>query len=234
MKPIFHILFFTLYSINILFAQKAVEPDKMKSFNITVNFDSYTVKTQMLKDNKALKTNPDLTYCWYSNQKLIETKGGFDGKLIHGFYKSFYLNNQLRESGTYKYGVKHSEWKTWYPDGKLKDITNWKNGVKNGSFTVYNEFGQKMAQGSFKNNLLHGKFKTFDNQGNVSSLQKYNMGKEVIKQEKVKNNATKQKKVKPQPDTSKEKPKKEKTKKGFFNRKKSASDSTSVNQTKNI
>ena len=70
-------------------AQRFVEPENMKSFNVTVNHNDYTVKTQMLKDHKKLNVNPDLTYSWYSSQKIMETKGGFDGKLIHGYYKAF-------------------------------------------------------------------------------------------------------------------------------------------------
>ncbi len=83
-------------------AQRFVEPDKMKAFNITVNYPDYTVKTQMLKEPKQFKPDVDLTYHWYTSQKIMETKGGFDGKLLHGTYRSFYLNDQLFESGEFK------------------------------------------------------------------------------------------------------------------------------------
>src|SRR3954471_4133174 len=112
--------------------QKPIAPDKIIAFNITVNHDDYTVKTQMLKDPKKIKVDNELSYLWFYSNKIMETKGGYDGKLIHGYYKSFYLNNQLRESGEIKYGVKHHEWRNWYNDGKLKEVSTWKNGRKNG------------------------------------------------------------------------------------------------------
>ena len=185
------------------FSQRFVEPENMKSFNVTVNFNDYTVKTQMLKDHKKIDVNPDLTYSWYTSQKIIETKGGFDGKLIHGYYKAFYLNNQLKESGDFKYGVKNGEWKIWYTDGKLKEITNWRNGVKTGKFTLYNDYGVIMASGSFKNNLLHGKFYTYDNKGNILLKQKYNAGVEIIKVEKKKKEKVTKTKEAPKEKTEK-------------------------------
>lgn len=199
------------------YAQRFVEPDKMKSFNITVNYPEYTVKTQMLKDAKKISTDVELTYHWYMAQKIMETKGGFDGKLLHGTYRSFYLNDQLFESGEFKYGVKSGEWKNWYPDGKLKEITHWKKGRKNGKYSLYNNFGKLMATGTFKNDLLTGTFTTYDPSGNVSSKRTYKKGKEVIKQKKVK-------KSKKQKDTATpertDKPAKEK--KGLFRKKKGA------------
>src|SRR5437868_6907109 len=99
-------------------AQKYTEPDEMKTFNITVNYDDYTVKTQMLRDGEKVKTDNELAYLWYKSNKIIETKGGYDGRLLHGYYKTFYLNNQLREQGEIKYGLKHKEWKYWYSNGQ--------------------------------------------------------------------------------------------------------------------
>jgi hypothetical protein len=48
----------------------------MKSFNITFNYPDYTVKTQMLKEPKKIKPEPDLSYHWYVSQKIMETKSG--------------------------------------------------------------------------------------------------------------------------------------------------------------
>jgi hypothetical protein len=181
-------LFLLLISLRLL-SQKEVEPEKIKAFSITVNYDNYTVKTQMLKDPKKITIDNDLTYLWFNAHKILETKGGFDGKLIHGYYKSFYLNNQLRESGEVKYGLKHNIWKNWYPDGKLKEVITYKNGRKNGYYELYNDYGELMAKGCFKNDLLHGKFYTYDNLGRISATKKYKHGNEMIpkpKKEKVK------------------------------------------------
>jgi hypothetical protein len=162
------------------FSQKFVEPDKQKQFNITVNYEDYTVKTQMLSANKEIKISNDKTYLWYGSQKIMETKGGFDGRLIHGKYNAFYLNNQLKEQGMIKYGLKNKEWKYWYPDGKLKEIITWKNGVKNGHYELYNDNGQLMAKGNFRNDKLHGKFFTYGLGGKVTEKKAYKNGDEVI------------------------------------------------------
>jgi antitoxin component YwqK of YwqJK toxin-antitoxin module len=153
-------------------------PSKLKQFNITVNFEDYTVKTQMLSQEKKIPVNNDRLYMWYSTQKIMETKGGYDGKLIHGVYKAFYLNNQLKEQGCVKYGLKNKEWKYWYPDGKLKEVITWKNGVKNGFYALYNDYGQMMAKGNFKQDKLHGKFYTYGNAGSVLEKKVYKNGNE--------------------------------------------------------
>src|ERR1043165_6820074 len=91
---------FPLLGFSVLaFSQKQIDPDKIVAFNVTVNFEDYTVKTQMLKDPKKVTIDNELIYLWYNSNKIMETRGGYDGKLLHGYYKSFYPNNQLRESG---------------------------------------------------------------------------------------------------------------------------------------
>lgn len=196
-RSIFSILIASL-SLS-LYSQKAIDPDKIVAFNVTVNFEDYTVKTQMLKDPKKIKIDNELSYLWFNSNKIIETKGGYDGKLLHGYYKSFYLNNQLRESGEIKYGTKHHEWRNWYSDGKLKEVSTWKNGRKNGKYELYNDYGHLMAQGNFKNDLLHGHFYTYDNFGRIADIKKYKNGNEVVPKQK-------RQKVKKEP---KEKAKKE-------------------------
>ncbi len=199
-------IYIIIHFIACLNAQLPIEPSKMKSFNITVNHDDCTIKTQMLSTNKKMDAKSELTYLWYSSQKIMETKGGYDGKLIHGFYKSFYLNNQLKEQGTIKYGVKHKEWKFWYSDGSLRELITWKNGVKTGKYCIYNDMGQLMAKGNFKNDKLNGTFITYNSSGNVIDKKKYKNGMELVpKPKKVKEK--KQKEINPE---RKEKPKKEK------------------------
>lgn len=208
---------FAVYSLNVL-SQKYVEPGNLKQFNITVNHDDYTVKTQMLSQNKDIKINNDLTYMWYASQKIMETKGGYEGKLIHGKYTAFYLNNQLKEQGQIKYGLKNKEWKYWYPDGKLREVITWKSGVKNGTYAIYNDYGQLMAKGKFKKDKLNGKFYTYGLTGSVTEKKIYKNGDEVIKKVKVEK-PKKEKKVKEQKPVEEKKvkepkPKKEKKKKG--------------------
>lgn len=185
-----------------VFAQRFIEPEDIKSFNITVNYPDYTVKTQILKNPKKTTTEPEITYHWYTNQTIMETKGGYDGKLLHGYYRSFYLSNQLFQSGEFKYGVKTGTWKNWYPDGKLKENMHWKNGQKNGSYYLYSSEGFMLGEGRFKNDVLTSKFKTYDKNGKVILVQRYKKGELVLPKTK-KNTSTNSEKA--PGDTPKEK-----------------------------
>lgn len=194
----FIIAYFFILSLH---SQKYVEPGKLTSFNITVNHPDHTIKTQMLKDAKKITPHNSLTYYWYQSQKIMETKGGFDGKLLHGYYKSFYLNDQLKETGTIHYGLKNKEWKYWYPDGKIKEIITWKRGRKRGTYKLYNDYGQLMARGHFKNDLLNGRFYTYDNTGKIVERKKYKNGIEIINKKKIKPQKQKKEKIRKEKKT---------------------------------
>ncbi|MFO0355671.1 MAG: toxin-antitoxin system YwqK family antitoxin [Sphingobacteriaceae bacterium] len=200
-----------LFSVLGFFAQSFTEPSKIKSFNVTVNFPDYTVKTQMLNHTKSFEPKSDLTYMWYEHQKIMETKGGFDGKLIHGTYRSFYLNNQLKEKGEIRYGLKNSKWKYWYNNGNIRESITWKDGTKNGTYCIFNDDGKLMAKGNFKNDKLHGRFYTYDINGKVLEKKRYKEGTEVLKKVKVKKEP-KVKKIKEPKDEKKKEPKPKKEK----------------------
>ncbi len=173
------------------FSQKFVEPEKMKQFNIIVNADDCTIKTQILSHEENITAYNDRTYMWYSSQKIMETMGGFEGKLIHGKYRAFFLNSQLKEQGQLKYGLKDKEWKYWYADGKLREVINWKNGKKSGIYLLYNDNGLLMARGNFRNDKLHGKFFTYDNDNEIRETKRYKNGSEVIQRKKEKKERSK-------------------------------------------
>ena len=201
----FHsLLAFTLLLTCSAFAQKAIDPTKMTSFNITVNYPDYTVKTQMLKDNKKVKKRDDRIYHWYNSNKIMETTGSFDGNVLHGYYKSFYMSNNLKEEGSFKYGIKSGEWTSWYPEGKIKDIIHWKNGQKNGKYKLYDELGNLLVEGNFKNDALNGKFKTFKNNNLVQSSKLKNGVQQMPKPKKIKEEKNKDTVV-PENNTTKEK-----------------------------
>jgi hypothetical protein len=195
-RQIFWVIFIgTVYSLK---AQSFDPPSKLKQFSITVNYDDYTVKTEMLAQPKTICVSNDRTYMWYAAQKIMETKGGYDGKLIHGPYRSFYLNNQLREKGFVKNGLRNKQWKYWYSDGKLREVITWKNGTKCGPYELYNDFGQLMAKGRFKNDKLQGKFYTYGNGGSLIEKKVYKNGNELeskVKKEKHKKTRKKKDKI---------------------------------------
>jgi hypothetical protein len=177
-----------------MFSQKYTEPGKSTQFNITVNFDDYTVKTQILGQEKKVCVEDSKTYMWYASRKIVETKGGYSGRLIHGTYTSFYLNDQLRDKGYIKYGLRDKEWRYWYPDGKLKEIIRWKSGAKHGRYLLYNDLGELMAKGNFKNDKLHGAFYTYGGRKTVLEKKRYKNGEEVIAKTKTASEKTADKK----------------------------------------
>jgi hypothetical protein len=78
-------------------AQKYTRPDQIKAFRLVVNMPDHTVKTSMLSKEKNITLSDERRYLWYTSQKILETYGGISGKIIHGDYQSFYLNDQLRD-----------------------------------------------------------------------------------------------------------------------------------------
>ncbi|MBL7893836.1 MAG: hypothetical protein JNK50_00990 [Bacteroidia bacterium] len=213
----FSILFLLLLRIAVQ-AQSFVSPSQIEAFNITVNYSDYTVKTQILKEGKKIKTQNDLIYLWYKSNQIIETSGGFDGRLLHGYFKSFYLNNQLKEQGELKYGLKNKEWKYWYSNGQLKEIINWRDGRKSGVYMLYNENGRLMAKSTFKKDKLNGKFFTYDITGKVIDTKEYKNGDEVAISAKQ-NKKSKKSSENNNDSLEKEKGSTEKKTKGIFKRK---------------
>jgi antitoxin component YwqK of YwqJK toxin-antitoxin module len=49
-----------------------------------------------------------------------------DGK-IHGIYREWYLDGQIKIYCNYVYGEKHGNYKEWNPDGTLKFECNYEN-----------------------------------------------------------------------------------------------------------
>lgn len=147
---------------------------------VYVNELDQSVKATVLS-SKNFKINPDKnkTYFWYSNNQIIQTNGGVDGKLLDGEYSSFYLNNNLKQKGKLKKGLRVGEWRSWYENGKLKEITEWNKGVKDGNYEAFNEKGDKIFSACYSNDKLNGKEIKY-NSGKIISLKKYKNGIEII------------------------------------------------------
>lgn len=169
-----------------------------------INFDDYTVKAEVLPAKTKVKVDPACTYAWYAFNKIMVTKGSYDGKLLHGVYKAFYLNNNLKEQGRYSKGLKSAKWIAWYDNGIVKETCYWKNGYKNGTNEFYNADGHIVKSMEYKDDLLNGEVKTFD-RGELVALQKFKKGKEIVKPPVQKKEKTKKpgKETKPQADSLK-------------------------------
>jgi antitoxin component YwqK of YwqJK toxin-antitoxin module len=121
-----------------------------------------TTKAAVLNKTSTFKANHGRTYYWYSIDKILETQGGYGGKLLDGPYVSFYLNSNLKEKGTYKRGLKNGEWTSWNEDGILKEITIWRQGLKGSRHLMYDAKGQLILEEYFSQGLLNGKQITYE------------------------------------------------------------------------
>ena len=176
MKNKFHFILFFLLP---LFAFSQTTVDKQSVFTITINNKDNTTKVQVMAERHIFKPDENLTYFWYASDKIIETKGGGEGKLLHGTYTIFYLNKQLKEKGNFDKGLKDRKWMSWYPDGKVMEISNWKQGIKHGKYELYNELGQKVVETTFKGGNLDGTMTSYSGHKILSEKQ-YKNGEEVI------------------------------------------------------
>lgn len=151
---------------------------KINNYVVNINESDENIKAFIRSDKTHIKAKENSTYYWYTSNKIMETKGGFEGKLLYGKYYSFYLDNNLKEKGEFKNGLKKGKWTSWYPNGKIKEICSWKRGMKHGAFKSYNEMEELMTESNFKKGKLHGKSFGYLS-GKMVSKRQYCKGNEV-------------------------------------------------------
>lgn len=154
-----------------------------ESYTVYVNYPDYTIKTDIYAKSKKINVKEKVTYYWYSSNKIMETTGGYDGKILNGAYTSFYNSGNLKEKGMFKNGTKNGEWINWYENGKLKEINSWKSGVKSNSSRSFNLNGELISESRYKKGKLNGYQITYMD-GKTDSKKKYKNGTEVIKKQK--------------------------------------------------
>src|SRR5687768_1768458 len=81
-----------------------------KSYPVYINYPDYSIKAIVLNDGKKIAAKEELTYSWHAHNKIMETKGGYDGKLLDGDYTAFYLSNAIKEKGAFNKGLKNGKW----------------------------------------------------------------------------------------------------------------------------
>jgi antitoxin component YwqK of YwqJK toxin-antitoxin module len=117
-------------------------------------YEFYAIKPPQ----KLRSMPPDIEkeYYWYKSDNILVTRGGFDGRILHGSYKVYYPNQNLNEKGSFYYGMKDGVWKTWYPNGNLQSEQTWNKGQKEGDYTFYDMQGKRVKQYTYKRDLLSG------------------------------------------------------------------------------
>lgn len=147
-------------------------------------YQFYTIKPT----GKKPQANESDYYYWFRADTVLVTRNGFDGKLLHGEYRSFYPNKNLKESGQFEYGLKTREWKSWFSSGELQSVIFWRSGKKEGRFQEFSPDGQKLRSGQYKEDKLSGYISAYSGDS-VARKQFYRDGKPVV--EKVKSDSTK-------------------------------------------
>lgn len=171
-----------------------------------VDSNGITEKIQILEKDSRWAIfkliNKHKYYHWYEPNKVLVTKGGYGGHLLHGEYQERYADKNLKVQGRIRYGLKVGRWMYWYPDGELKLEERWKRGKKRGKFIAYDNSGNTIRKGRHKGSPKKKKEKN-----------KMDKNKKEIKNEKdpkLKKNNTRKEKSKKN-DQSKEKKKNNKT-----------------------
>lgn len=172
------IIFFVLLFPQIISAQMK----QKESYTVYVNYPDYTIKTDISSKGKRISVQEELTYYWYASNKIMETTGGYDGKILNGPYTSFYVTGNLKEKGTFRNGIKNGEWITWYETGKMKEINFWRRGIKSSTSKSFDINGDLISEAKYKNGKLDG-YQTTYRSGKIITKKKYKKGIEVIKKE---------------------------------------------------
>lgn len=157
-------------------AQK--QPGNEKTITVTLNCGDYTVKAEVLQKNSRQKIRSAYTYHWYGANRINQTQGGFDGRLLEGAYTAFYLDNNLKEKGRFEKGLREGLWTSWFPNGRIRETAEFRHGQKHGTVHVYNDAGILLRKEEYRNGLLHGRVQAFEND-TVKSTLLYKEGKEI-------------------------------------------------------
>jgi MORN repeat variant len=156
------------------------------SKKIPIKTSEYLAFIELADERKNINfPNNDVYYFWYRSREIHNTRGGYEGRLLHGEFTSFYSNNELKEFGEFKNGLKSGIWKEWYTNGELKNITPWINGAINGRLKEYGLNGKLTSVSQFRNNTLNGRQVIYTDSSTVK-IKKFRNGKEIIKDAKEK------------------------------------------------
>jgi hypothetical protein len=167
-------------------------PKKSRTYMVYINYENYSVHANVLSDACTIQPKNNYTYYWYTDNDIKQTEGGYDGKLLHGEYKSFYLNKNLKEQGIFSNGLKEGVWKTWFPNGRIHEIIHYKKSLEHGAYELYDEQGKIISKSNFKNGVLDGKKIDFQKE-KIDTVILYKKG-EVIVPESSKHHGLKRKK----------------------------------------
>ncbi|HEX8545807.1 MAG TPA: hypothetical protein VF691_02535 [Cytophagaceae bacterium] len=159
------------------------------SNRVVINKPESTVYTFVYPKKPKGKADEDLYYYWFGGNDIKRTRGGYDGKLLHGEYTASYFNKNLKEKGKIKKGLRKGKWKSWYENGEFKEICRYRNGSKI-RFIEFDSLGAPLRSGKYKRDKLNGNIKAYYGSDSVQKA-KYKNGKSIVKIKKVKKEKSK-------------------------------------------
>lgn len=143
--------------------------------------DTLTERVHVLIEPFDQKPDLDRVYHYFHNGQVRTTQGAFEGRILHGTFSAFDLQNELREKGNFRYGLKHGPWLTWHPDGTLQSDYRYKHGWRQGPFTEFDPTGRLIKKGHYKHDKLNRKIYFYSLPGEAAFVVRYKKG-EIIPQ----------------------------------------------------
>jgi hypothetical protein len=164
------------------YAQK--NNDVLASNRVILNLDGYIIYADVAKAPLDRQADTRLFYYWYSANDIKKTKGGYEGKLLHGWYTRFYPNKNLHTQGKFKNGIQVGDWKYWYLNGELSETRSFSRQGTVATFEAFDEEGRPIRMGKYRNDRYHGTIREMVS-GKVVK-RKYKDGVEIIRNKKPK------------------------------------------------
>jgi len=129
------------------------------------------------KKTPKMEFNPLLDYYWFMGNDIHISKGCIGGKPLNAGFTTYYLDNNLKEKGSFYFGLKNAKWMYWFANGNLHKIENYKKGLLQGAYNVFNDKNQLIISGEYRNNLKHGKWISFYNNAQASNEYTWEKGR---------------------------------------------------------
>lgn len=85
--------------------------------------------------------------------------------VIHGPYRSWYENGQLRARGDFVDGIREGAWSYWHSNGQLSGEGALRNDRADGPWTYWHDNGQKAKEQHWKVGLAHGPYRSWFQDG---------------------------------------------------------------------
>ncbi len=117
---------------------------------VTLDINGVLANVQLDDSGKEHKVKLNETYFWYKSNRVIQTVGGYQGKLLNGYYIESYPNGQLKLKGYFCIGQQCGEWKYWNEEGQLERVENWKANQLHGKVTYFKDTGEVALVKEFK------------------------------------------------------------------------------------